>query len=55
MRLIDGQYLKTPFYGWPKMTVSLQKAGSPLVSSPLLQQIAGIGANEAAQADPKIL
>jgi putative transposase len=20
MRLIDAQYLRTPFYGWPKMT-----------------------------------
>lgn len=30
MRLIDEQYLKTPFYGWPKMTVSLQKAGYPI-------------------------
>lgn len=30
MRLIDGQYLKTPFYGWPKMTVYLQKLGYPI-------------------------
>jgi putative transposase len=30
MRLIDEQYLKTPFYGWPKMTVYLQKAGYPI-------------------------
>jgi putative transposase len=27
MRLIDEQYTKTPFYGWPKMTVYLQKLG----------------------------
>jgi putative transposase len=27
MRLIDEQYLKTPFYGWPRMTVYLQKLG----------------------------
>jgi len=27
MRLIDEQYLKTPFYGWPKMTVYLHKLG----------------------------
>jgi putative transposase len=27
MRLIDEQYLKTPFYGWPRMTVHLQKLG----------------------------
>lgn len=27
MRLIDEQYTRTPFYGSPKMTVSLQKLG----------------------------
>src|SRR5688500_8061696 len=27
MRLIDEQYLRTPFYGWPRMTVSLRRAG----------------------------
>lgn len=27
MRLIDEQYLRTPFYGWPRMTVYLQKQG----------------------------
>ena len=27
MRLIDEQYLKTPFYGWPKMTAHLKRAG----------------------------
>jgi len=27
MRLIDEQYLKTPFYGWPKMTAHLRRAG----------------------------
>ena len=30
MRLIDAQYTKTPFYGWPKMTVHLQKSGYPI-------------------------
>lgn len=25
MRLIDEQYLKTPFYGWPRMTAYLQR------------------------------
>jgi putative transposase len=25
MRLIDRQYTKTPFYGWPRMTVYLQR------------------------------
>jgi putative transposase len=27
MRLIDEQYLKTPFYGWPRMTIYLQNLG----------------------------
>jgi putative transposase len=27
MRRIDMQYLQTPFYGWPKMTVALRKQG----------------------------
>lgn len=27
MRLIDEQYLRTPFYGWPRMTAYLQRAG----------------------------
>jgi putative transposase len=27
MRLIDEQYLKTPFYGWPKMTEQLKRQG----------------------------
>lgn len=27
MRRIDEQYTKTPFYGWPRMTVYLQKQG----------------------------
>lgn len=27
MRLIDEQYLQTPFYGYPKMTVALQRQG----------------------------
>lgn len=27
MRRIDAQYLETPFYGWPKMTVVLRKQG----------------------------
>jgi putative transposase len=30
MWLIDEQYPKTPFYGWPKMTVYLQKLGYPI-------------------------
>ena len=27
MRLIDEQYLKTPFYGWPRMTEILRRQG----------------------------
>lgn len=27
MRLIDRQYTKTPFYGWPRMTAYLQREG----------------------------
>lgn len=30
MRLIDEQYTKTPFYGWPKMTVYLQQLDYPI-------------------------
>lgn len=27
MRLIDAQYLKTPFYGWPRILSSLRRSG----------------------------
>jgi len=27
MRLIDQQYLETPFYGWPRMTAYLRRQG----------------------------
>lgn len=27
MRLIDRQYTKTPYFGWPKMTIYLQRLG----------------------------
>lgn len=27
MRLLDEQYMRTPFYGWPRMTVYLQQQG----------------------------
>ncbi len=30
MRLIDEQYMATPFYGWPRMTAFLQGAGYPI-------------------------
>lgn len=30
MRLIDEQYLKTPFYGWPRMTAYLRRKKYPV-------------------------
>jgi putative transposase len=30
MRLIDEQYTKTPFYGWPRMTAHLRRLGLPV-------------------------
>ena len=30
MRLIDEQYMKTPYYGYPKMTTHLRRAGYPV-------------------------
>jgi putative transposase len=27
MRLIDEQYTRTPFYGWPRMTATLRRQG----------------------------
>jgi putative transposase len=27
MRLLDEQYMRTPFYGWPRMTAWLRRAG----------------------------
>jgi putative transposase len=27
MRLMDAQYTKTPFYGWPRMTAYLRRQG----------------------------
>lgn len=30
MRLIDGQYLQTPFYGYPRMTAYLRQQGYPV-------------------------
>ncbi|MFP4440565.1 MAG: IS3 family transposase [Chloroflexaceae bacterium] len=27
MRRIDEQYLKTPFYGWPRITIALRTQG----------------------------
>ena len=30
MRLIDEQYTKTPFYGWPRMTAYLRRLGLPV-------------------------
>lgn len=30
MRLIDEQYTQTPFYGWPRMTAYVRRAGYPV-------------------------
>lgn len=30
MRCIDEQYIRTPFYGWPKMTAHLRRLGYPV-------------------------
>jgi putative transposase len=30
MKLIDEQYTKTPFYGWPKMRIHLRRLGFPV-------------------------
>ncbi|MBA3534977.1 MAG: IS3 family transposase [Ardenticatenales bacterium] len=30
MRLIDEQYMRTPYYGWPRMSASLRRAGYPV-------------------------
>jgi putative transposase len=30
MRLLDEQYLRTPFYGWPRMTAHLRRQGYPV-------------------------
>lgn len=30
MRLLDEQYTRTPFYGWPRMTTYLQDCGYPV-------------------------
>jgi putative transposase len=30
MRLLDEQYTKTPFYGWPRMTAHLRRLGLPV-------------------------
>jgi putative transposase len=33
MRLLDEQYLKTPFYGWRRMTIFLRKKGYRVTAS----------------------
>jgi putative transposase len=46
MRLIDEQYLKTPFYGWPRMTIHLQQLGYQVNSKRVrrLMQLMGLQA-----------
>lgn len=46
MRLIDEQYMRTPFYGWPRMTVYLQQQGYAINHKRVqrLMQVMGIQA-----------
>ena len=46
MRLIDQQYTRTPFYGWPRMTIYLQRQGYPINHKRVqrLMQIMGLQA-----------
>jgi putative transposase len=46
MRLIDEQYTQTPFYGWLKMTIYLQKLGYPINHKRIqrLMQVMGLQA-----------
>jgi putative transposase len=39
MRLIDEQYLRTPFYGWPKMTAYLNKQRGYQVNHKRVQRL----------------
>ncbi len=46
MRLIDEQYLQTPFYGWPRMTAHLRRQGYQVNSKRIrrLMQLMGLQA-----------
>jgi len=41
MRLIDEQYTRTPFYGWPKMTAYLRRLGH-LINHKRVQRLMGL-------------
>jgi putative transposase len=43
MRLIDRQYTRTPFYGWPRMTVYLRREGHEVNSKRVRRLMALMG------------
>jgi putative transposase len=52
MRLIDEQYLKTPFYGWPRMTACLRRQGYP-VNHKRVQRLMGLMGLQAIYPKPR--
>jgi putative transposase len=44
MRVIDQQYLETPFYGWPRMTAVLRRQGYPVNGVRRLMRLMGLQA-----------
>ena len=52
MRLLDEQYMRTPFYGWPRMTAYLRKQGY-LVNHKRVQRLLGIMGLQAIYPKPR--
>jgi putative transposase len=52
MRLIDEQYMRTPFYGWPKMTAYLRRQGHP-VNHKRIQRLMGLMGLQAIYPQPR--
>jgi len=52
MRLIDEQYTKTPFYGWPRMTVYLRNKGY-LINHKRVQRLMSLMGLQAIYPKPK--
>ena len=52
MRLLDEQYLRTPFYGWPRMTAYLRKQGHR-VNHKRVQRLLGIMGLQAIYPKPR--
>lgn len=52
MRLIDEQYLRTPFYGWPRMTAHLRRQGYE-VNHKRVQRLMRLMGLQAIYAKPK--